>query len=60
MQIVNCCGTCVGAKFINKKSKTITCEIDDNIYSQYGYPCTMYVEDVERVERIKNYVKIAR
>lgn len=59
-KIVNCCATCESAKYSHKKGKTIVCTIDDKIYSQYGEPCNMYIADVERIERIENYVKLAR
>ena len=60
MRIVNCCATCENATYSQKKGKTITCNIDEKVYSQYGEPCNMYIQDVERVERITNYVRLAR
>ena len=60
MEIVKCCATCENATYSQKKGKTVTCDIDSQIYSQYGEPCNMYISDVDRIERILNYVRLAR
>lgn len=54
--IVNCCATCEHAQYSHKKGKTVHCLMTDETFHQLEEPCEVYARDVDKVERINNFI----